>query len=125
MNRTILIRWLPVSLIAFALLVGACGSDAGSKPEAEVRILNDSVYVWNRGAVDWSGGTVFLGRRSEDIQKTFGTVTPNGFAQLPLREFRKGSGPDSIPVEVTDPEIVWVVIEGYAPARFEPGETER
>ncbi len=125
MYRTIRFPCLPVSLIVFALLVGGCGSDAGSKPEAEVKILNDSVYVWNRGTVDWNGGTVFLGRRSDEVQKTFGAVTPNGFAQLPLREFRKRSGSDSIPVDVTDPKIVWVVMEGYAPARFEMDETDR
>ncbi len=64
MSRTIRFPWLPVSLIAFVLLAEGCGSGAGPKPEAEVQILNDSVYVWNRGSVDWNGGTVYLGRRT-------------------------------------------------------------
>jgi len=125
MKMAIRFPWMFVSLIAFILSAGGCGSNAGPEPEAEVQILNNSVYVWNRGTVDWSSGTVYLGRRSEDIRKTFGKVTPDGFAQLPLREFRRGTGPDSTPADVTDPETVWVVVEGFAPRRFEMDGSER
>ena len=120
-----IVRFQLVPILLFISVSLGCSSGELPAIEAEVRILNDSVYVWNRGTVDWSGGTVFLGRRSEEIQKSFRTVTPGGFAQLPLREFRKGSGPDATPVTVSDPTTVWVVMEGYAPARFEPDGTDR
>ena len=81
--------------------------------------MNNSVYVWNRGEVAWSGGTFYLNKRSDDIRKTFGSVNPRGFAQLPLREFRKGSGSGSTPANVSAPRIVRVEVEGYAPRSFD------
>ena len=99
---------LLVPLSCLALLSGSCSSDSRPQLEAEVQIANNSVYVWNRGDVEWTGGTVFLGKKSDDIRKTFRTVQPGGFAQLPLREFRKGTGPDSTPADVTSPSSVLV-----------------
>jgi len=110
---------------AFILLSLSSCSDSRPQLEAEVQIANNSVYVWNRGDVEWTGGTVFLDKKSDDIQKKFGTVQPGGFAQLPLREFRKGTGPDSTRADVTSPGSVLVEVDGYAPRRFELNDTQR
>ena len=112
-------------ITAFILLSLSSCSDSRPQLEAEVQIANNSVYVWNRSSVEWTGGTVFLDKKSDDIQKAFGTVQPGGFAQLPLREFRKGTGPDSTPVDVTSPSSVLVEVDGYAPRRFELNDTQR
>lgn len=108
-------------LIITVFILPSCSSSSDSRPqpEAEVQIANNSVYVWNRGDVKWTGGIVFLDKKSDDIQKAFGTVQPGGFAQLPLREFRKGTGPDSTPADVTSPSSVLVEVDSYAPRRFE------
>ena len=82
--------------------------------KAEVKLLHESVYVYNRGDQPWSGGMVFVNERSQENQKLFGSVNPGGFAQLPFREFRQGHG-------VKPPQTVWVEVEGYAPAKFEFG----
>lgn len=85
--------------------------------EAEVKILNESVYVWNRGTQQWTGGgVVFLNERSLGIKRPLGKVTPNGFGQLPLREFRYNS--KSISEISFDLKFVWVEVEGYAPKKF-------
>jgi len=112
-------------MTVFLLLSLSSCSDSRPQLEAEVQIANNSVYVWNRGEVAWTGGTVFLDKKSDDIQKKFGTVQPGGFAQLPLREFRKGMGPDSTPVEVASPGSVLVEANDYAPRRFELNDTQR
>jgi len=109
-------------LIALPLLVCAivilwsCNSQEREPLKAEVKIANRSVYVYNRGDQPWSGGVVFLNERSQEIQKSFGTVNPGGFAQLPLREFRQGSKPVS--ENSLYPNFVWVEVEDYAPKKF-------
>jgi len=84
-KRTILITLL----ICTGGMVFSCRSQKQPKLEAEVELANKSVYVWNRGTQAWAGGIVFLNERSLKIQKPFGTVNPQGFAQLPLREFKQ------------------------------------
>ena len=112
-------------LIAVCLLVGgsgilwACSSQKKAPLKAEVKLLHKSVYVFNRGDQPWSGGVVFLNERSQEIQKSFGTVNPKGFAQLPLREFRQGSTPVS--ESSLQLKFVWVEVEGYAPEKFTLG----
>jgi len=111
-KRTILITLL----ICTGGMVFSCRSQKQPKLEAEVELANKSVYVWNRGTQAWAGGIVFLNERSLKIQKPFGTVNPQGFAQLPLREFKQDSKPvseDSLQVR-----FVWVEAEGYAPTKF-------
>ena len=113
---------LPKRLILTCLLLGAsgimwsCSSRKEATLEAEVQILHESVYVWNRGQQPWSGGVVFLNERSLDIQRPFGTINPRGFAQLPLREFKQ----DSKPVSENSLQLrfVLVKVEGYAPKKF-------
>ena len=113
---------LPKRLILTCLLfctsitMLSCSSRKGAELEAEVKILHKSVYVWNRGTQPWSAGVVFLNERSLGIQKPFKTVTPKGFAQLPLREFKQGSKP--ISEDSFNLKFVWVEVEGYAPKKF-------
>ncbi len=104
-------------LFCAAGIIWSCGSREEPKPalEAEVKILNESVYVWNRGTQPWTEGQVFLNERSLGIKKPFKTINPNGFAQLPLREFKQDSEP--IP-DSFDLKFVWVEVEGYAPKKF-------
>ena len=118
-------NFLPKRLILVCLLLGVSGMmfSCSSKKEAteaileaEVKILHESVYVWNRGQQPWSGGAVFLNERSLDIQRPIGTVNPKGFAQLPLREFKQNSKP--ISKESFNLRFVWVEVEGYAPKKF-------
>ena len=118
---------LRACLIITAFILPSLSSCSDSRPqlEAEVQIANNSVYVWNRCDVEWTGGIVFLDIKSDDIQKTFGTVQPGGFAQLPLREFRKGTGSNATPADVTSPSSVLVEVDGYAPRRFELNDTQR
>ena len=94
----------------------SCSSEEEAILEAEVELAHQSVYVWNRGEQAWSKGMVFLNDRSLQIQKPFGAVTPGGFAQLPLREFKQGSSPVS--EDSLELEFVWVEAEGYAPKKF-------
>jgi hypothetical protein len=113
---------LPKRLILTCLLLGAsgiiwsCSSRKEATLEAEVQILHESVYVWNRGQQPWTGGVVFLNEQSLGIQKPFGAVNPRGFAQLPLREFKQ----DSKPVSENSLQLrfVLVKVEGYAPKKF-------
>lgn len=94
----------------------SCSKEEKEMLKAEVKLANKSVYVWNRGDRAWRGGMVFINERSQEISKSFGTVNPRGFAQLPLREFRKDSKP--VPQNSLQPEFVWVETEGYAPKKF-------
>jgi hypothetical protein len=120
MRKRLFKTLLPVLvLLWFALLTGGCSSDSRPQLEAEVKIANNSVYVWNRGETAWSGGTVYLNKRSDKISKTIATVNPGGFAQLPLREFRKGSTPGSPRANISAPQTVLVEVEGYAPRSFD------
>ena len=96
-------------------MIWSCGSREEPALEAEVKILNESVYVWNRGTQPWTSGAVFLNERSLEIQKPFKTINPKGFAQLPLREFKQDSKP--IP-DSFDLKFVLVEVEGYAPKKF-------
>jgi hypothetical protein len=106
-----------VSLLFCATaMIWSCGSREEPALEAEVKILNESVYVWNRGSQPWTGGVVFLNERSQGIQKPFKTVNPRGFAQLPLREFKQDSKP--ISEDSFDIQFVCVEVEGYAPKKF-------
>ena len=115
-------NFLPKRLVLVCLLLCvsgmmfSCSSKKGATLEAEVKILNESVYVWNRGQQSWSGGAVFLNKRSLDIQRPIGTINPKGFAQLPLREFKQNSKP--ISKESFNLRFVWVEVEGYAPKKF-------
>ena len=102
-------------LLCASGIIWSCGSREEPALEAEVKILNESVYVWNRGTQPWTSGAVFLNERSLGIQKPFNTINPNGFAQLPLREFKQDSKPIS---ETFDLKFVWVEVEGYAPKKF-------
>ena len=103
-------------LLCVSGMMFSCSSKKEATLEAEVKILHESVYVWNRGQQPWSGGVVFLNERSLDIQRPFGTINPRGFAQLPLREFKQDSKP--ISEESLDLRFVWVKVEGYAPKKF-------
>ena len=95
----------------------SCRSRKGAELEAEVKILNESVYVWNRGQQQWTGGgVVFLNERSLDIKRPLGKVTPKGFGQLPLREFKYNSKP--ISMDSFKLKFVWVEVQGYAPRKF-------
>ncbi len=97
-------------------IILSCSSRKEAALEAEVKILNESVYVWNRGTEPWTGGVVFLNERSLGIQKPFRTINPKGFAQLPLREFKQDSKP--ISEDSFNLKFVWVEVEGYAPKKF-------
>ncbi len=103
-------------LLCAATTLWSCGSRKGAKLEAEVKILNKSVYVWNRGSQPWTAGVVFLNDRSLGIQRPFRTINPKGFAQLPLREFKQGS--EHISEDSFNLKFVWVQVEGYAPKKF-------
>ena len=94
----------------------SCSSRKEPELEAEVKILNESVYVWNRGTQPWTGGEEFLNERSLGIKKKFNTINPKGFSQSPLREFKQNNEP--IP-ESFDLKFVWVEVEGYAPKKFD------
>ena len=117
---------LPKRFVLTCMLLGvsgmmfSCSSKEEEKEEAtleaEVKILNESVYVWNRGQQPWSGGVVFLNERSLDIQRPIGSINPKGFAQLPLREFKQDSKP--ISEESLNLRFVWVEVDGYAPKKF-------
>ncbi len=107
---------LTCTLLGVSGMMFSCSSKKEATLEAEVEILNESVYVWNRGQQPWSGGVVFLNERSLDIQRPFGTINPNGFAQLPLREFKQDSKP--ISKDSLNLRLVWVEVEGYAPHKF-------
>ena len=108
--------FLPKRLVLTCLLLCvsgmmfSCSSKKEATLEAEVKILHESVYVWNRGRQTWSGGVVFLNERSLDIQRPIGTVNPKGFAQLPLREFKQNSKP--ISKESFNLRFVWVKVRG-------------
>ena len=111
---------LKLSIITCLLLcaggmIWSCSSREEPELEAEVKILNESVYVWNRGTQPWTVGAVFLNERSLGIQKPFKTINPKGFAQLPLREFKQDSEPISDSFNL---KFVWVEVEGYAPKKF-------
>ncbi len=111
---------LKLSIMTFLLfcaggIICSCGSQEEAALEAEVKILNESVYVWNRGSQPWAGGAVFLNERSLGIKKTFKTINPKGFAQLPLREFKQDSEPISDSFNL---KFVLVEVEGYAPKKF-------
>jgi hypothetical protein len=116
MRNSILKRLIMICLLFSAGgMMFSCSSREEPELEAEVKILNESVYVWNRGTQPWTGGAVFLNERSLGIKKTFNTINPKGFAQLPLREFKQDSEP--IP-ESFDLKFVLVEVEGYAPKKF-------
>ena len=102
-------------LFCISGMIWSCGSREEPALEAEVKILNESVYVWNRGSQPWTGGAVYLNERSLGIQKPFRTINPKGFAQLPLREFKQDSKPLT---ETFDLKFVLVEVEGYAPKKF-------
>ena len=104
-------------LVCAGGMIWSCNSREEPALEAEVKILNESVYLWNRGSQPWTGGVVFLNERSLGIQKPFKTVNPNGFAQLPLREFKQDSRP--ISEDSFNLKVVWVEVEGYAPKKFD------
>lgn len=111
--------WKPLvalMLLAFgSVMIWACTlQEKGPPLKAEVKLLHESVYVYNRGDQPWSGGIVYLNERSQENQKSFGSVKPGGFAQLPFREFHQDHGVDP-------PKIVWVEVEGYASGKFEFG----
>jgi hypothetical protein len=96
----------------------SCGSKKQPLLEAEVKIANESVYVWNRGEQAWSGGEVFLNDLSQAIQKSFkATINPGGFVQLPIREFKQGG--KMVSAESLEIKFVWVQIEGYEPKKFD------
>jgi len=117
MRKTFLKQPIIASLLfCAAAMIWSCGSREEPALEAEVKILNESVYLWNRGSQPWTGGVVFLNERSLEIQKPFKTVNPNGFAQLPLREFNQDSRP--ISEDTFDLKFVLVEVEGYAPKKF-------
>ena len=104
-------------LFCATAMIWSCSSRKEPALEAEVKILNESVYVWNRGSQPWTGGVVFLNEQSLGIQKPFKTVNPKGFAQLPLREFKQDSKP--ISEDSFNLKVVWVEVEGYAPKKFD------
>ena len=114
---------LPKRPILLCLLLGAsmivlsCSTKKEPTLEAEVKILHKSVYVWNRGQQPWTAGEVFLNEESLGIQKSFRTINPKGFAQLPLREFKQDSEPVS--EDTFELRFVWVKVEGYAPKKFD------
>ena len=117
MNRSLWKKPILMCLLfCVSTIMFSCRSKKEATLEAEVKILHESVYVWNRGTQSWSGGVVFLNERSLDIQKPFGTINPRGFAQLPLCEFKLDSKP--ISEESLKPRFVWVKVEGYAPKKF-------
>jgi hypothetical protein len=116
MRNSLLKRSIMTCLLFCASgIICSCGSREEAALEAEVKILNESVYVWNRGTQPWAGGAVFLNERSLGIQKPFKAINPKGFAQLPLREFKKDSEPISDSFNL---KFVWVEVEGYAPKKF-------
>ena len=118
--RTSLSRWLLLTSLlvcAGGILLSCSSKEEQPELEAEVKILNESVYVWNRGTQQWTGGgVVFLNERSLGIKRPLGKVTPKGFGQLPLREFRYNS--KSISEISFNLKFVWVEVEGYAPRKF-------
>ncbi len=117
MRNSLLKRSIMMCLLVCAGgMILSCGSRKEPELEAEVKILNESVYLWNRGSQPWTGGVVFLNERSLGIQKPFKTINPKGFAQLPLREFKQDSRP--ISEDTFDLKFVLVEVEGYAPRKF-------
>ena len=118
MRNSLLKRLIITCLLVCAGgMIWSCDSRKEPELEAEVKILNESVYVWNRGTQQWTGGgVVFLNERSLDIKRPLGKVTPNGFGQLPLREFKYNFKP--ISMESFNLKFVWVEVEGYAPKKF-------
>ena len=115
--------WKRLIFVCFLFYASAilCSCKAKEEPaqpalEAKVELAHQSVYVWNQGTQPWTGGFVFLGERSLNIKKLFGTVNPKGFAQLPLREFKQNSRPVS--EDALRFKFVWVEAKGYAPKKF-------
>ena len=112
--------WRRLTMVCLLFCAGgmmfSCNSRKEPELEAEVKILNESVYVWNRGTQPWTRGEVFLNDRSLGIKKTFRTINPKGFSQSPLREFKQDNEPIS---ESFDLKFVWVEVEGYAPKKFD------
>ena len=108
--------FLLCSLFCISTAMFSCSSDKEATLEAEVKIANESVYVWNRGTEPWTGGAVFLNDRSLDIQRPLGRVTPKGFTQVPLREFKQNSKP--ISEQSLKLSFVWVIVDGYVPRKF-------
>jgi len=120
MRNSLLRRLIIMSLFVCAgAMIWSCNSRNEPELEAEVKILNESVYVCNRGTQPWTKGTVFLNERSLGIQRPFSTINPKGFSQSPLREFKQDSEP--IPVSF-NLKFVWVEVEGYAPKKFNVSE---
>jgi len=105
-------------LFCAGAILFSCSSKKEAQLEAELKIANESVYVWNRGEEAWSGGVVFLNEKSGEIQKSFkATITPGGFVQLPIREFKQAGKPVS--ESSLEIKFVLVQIEGYAPKKFD------
>lgn len=103
-------------LFCASVILCSCRSKKEAPLEAEVKILHESVYVWNRGTEQWTGGEVFLNERSLGIKRPIGSVTPNGFSQSPLREFKQDSKP--ISVDSFNLKFVWVKVQGYEAKKF-------
>jgi hypothetical protein len=97
----------------------SCASQEAATLEAEVALANESVYVWNRGEEQWGAAVVFVDERTEEMSKAFHGITPGGFVQFPLREFRKGT--ERVFEDDVLPGVVWVEVEGYAPREFRLG----
>ena len=113
-------RWLAVLLLSGGCSAAlACGAREATPLQAEVGLANESVYVWNRGEEQWRAGVVFVDERTEEMSKAFHGITPGGFVQFPLREFRKGT--ESPFEDGALPGVVWVEVEGYAPREFRLG----
>ncbi len=112
-------RLISVCLLFCAgVVLLCCSSKKQPQLEAEVQIANQSVYVWNRGQQPWSGGDVFLNDRSLEIQKSFrASISPGGFVQLPIREFKRADKPVS--EDSFEIKFVLVQIEGYAEKKFD------
>ena len=117
MRNHSMMRWLAVLLLFGGCTAAlSCAAKEEATLEAEVRLLNESVYVWNRGEEPWGAGVLFVNERTQEMRKAFHGITPRGFAQFPLREFRKGT--ERAFEDGVLPTVVWVEVEGYAPREF-------
>jgi hypothetical protein len=110
-----------LGIVVFLVAVGSgmlwsCGQKEPPL-KAKVEVAHKSIYVWNKGDQAWTGGKVFLNDPSQNISRPMGTVTPGGFGQFPIREFRQGG--KSVLESGMEITSVCVEVEGYATAKFQ------
>jgi hypothetical protein len=102
-------------VVVASALMWSCG-EKEPPLKAKVEVAHQSIYVWNKGDKAWTGGKVYLNDQSQDIWRPLGKVTPGGFGQLPIREFKQGG--KSVLETGLEITCVCVHVEGYATQKF-------